>query len=124
MNGVRGGSRPGAGRPKGEETTMVRVPDGCLDVVRSLITDYKNHVRHSFGGIVLDWRPKTDLPDPGRLVVARYSEGDTHWYSWGMHSDWLIQIIKIKVSTWHTREELVRTRELLQDWSYVPEVLP
>ncbi|WP_421310483.1 hypothetical protein, partial [Aeromonas sp. 603696] len=34
----RGGARDGAGRPKGEETTMVRVPNGCLEAVRSLIT--------------------------------------------------------------------------------------
>lgn len=120
----RGGVRDGAGRPKGEPTTMVRVPDGCLDAVRSLITDHKNQVSRPVGGIVLDWRPKTELPEPGRLVVARYGEHDTHWYSWGMNSDWLAQIIKIKVSTWHTREELVRTRELLQDWSYVPKELP
>lgn len=39
----RGGARPGAGRPKGESTTMVRVPDGCLEAVRALISAYKNH---------------------------------------------------------------------------------
>lgn len=39
----RGGARAGAGRPKGEETTMVRVPDGCLDAVRALISAYRNH---------------------------------------------------------------------------------
>ncbi|MEJ6015353.1 hypothetical protein ACTG22_06185 [Aeromonas caviae] len=38
----RGGARPGAGRPKGETTTMVRVPDGCLDQVRQLISVYRN----------------------------------------------------------------------------------
>lgn len=119
----RGGARDGAGRPKGEETTMVRVPHGCLEDVRALISDYKNQVSRSTGGIVLDWRPKTELPEPGRHVVARYSDAERHWYSWGMDSDWLASIIKIKVSTWHSREELVRTRELLQDWSYVPEVL-
>ncbi|MFM5581889.1 hypothetical protein ACET8Y_04010 [Aeromonas veronii] len=40
----RGGVRAGAGRPKGETTTMVRVPDGCLQAVRSLISDYKHGV--------------------------------------------------------------------------------
>lgn len=39
----RGGARPGAGRPKGETTTMVRVPDGCLEQVRQLISAYRNH---------------------------------------------------------------------------------
>ncbi|MCF5857592.1 hypothetical protein K3H44_20220 [Aeromonas veronii] len=38
----RGGARDGAGRPKGEETVMVRVPKGCLEQVRSLISVYKN----------------------------------------------------------------------------------
>lgn len=41
MAGVRGGARPGAGRPKGEQTTMVRVPDGCLEAVRALISVYR-----------------------------------------------------------------------------------
>lgn len=39
---IRGGARPGAGRPKGEKTTMVRVPDGCLEQVRYLISVYRN----------------------------------------------------------------------------------
>lgn len=38
----RGGARPGAGRPKSETTTMVRVPDGCLEQVRHLISVYRN----------------------------------------------------------------------------------
>ena len=38
----RGGARDGAGRPKGEETIMVRVPKGCLEQVRALISVYKN----------------------------------------------------------------------------------
>ncbi|MFQ2690123.1 hypothetical protein ACK3ZE_04385 [Aeromonas caviae] len=38
----RGGARAGAGRPKGEETTMVRVPEGCLEAVRALISAYRN----------------------------------------------------------------------------------
>jgi len=41
MTGVRGGARPGAGRPKGEQTTMVRVPEGCLEAVRALISVYR-----------------------------------------------------------------------------------
>ncbi|WFF99914.1 hypothetical protein [Aeromonas caviae] len=39
----RGGARAGAGRPKGEETTMVRVPQGCLEAVRALISEYRIH---------------------------------------------------------------------------------
>ncbi|WP_461603930.1 hypothetical protein [Aeromonas salmonicida] len=38
----RGGARDGAGRPKGEETVMVRVPKGCVEMVRALISVYKN----------------------------------------------------------------------------------
>ncbi|WP_281706137.1 hypothetical protein [Aeromonas taiwanensis] len=54
----RGGARPGAGRPKGETTTMVRVPDGCLEQVRQLISVYRK------GG---------DLP-----VVPAQLVGDAH----------------------------------------------
>ncbi|WP_323888071.1 hypothetical protein [Aeromonas caviae] len=42
VDAKRGGARPGAGRPKGETTTMVRVPDGCLEQVRQLISVYRN----------------------------------------------------------------------------------
>lgn len=41
VDAKRGGARPGAGRPKGETTTMVRVPDGCLEQVRQLISVYR-----------------------------------------------------------------------------------
>lgn len=41
VDAKRGGARPGAGRPKGETTTMVRVPDGCLEAVRALIFAYR-----------------------------------------------------------------------------------
>lgn len=37
----RGGARKGAGRPKSEPTHMVRVPEGCLDEVRTLIKLYR-----------------------------------------------------------------------------------
>lgn len=36
-----GGAREGAGRPKSEPTVMVRVPQGCLDDVRTLIECYR-----------------------------------------------------------------------------------
>ncbi|RQM71374.1 hypothetical protein [Aeromonas enteropelogenes] len=39
----RGGARAGAGRPKGEDTIMVRVPEGCLEAVRALISAYRNN---------------------------------------------------------------------------------
>lgn len=42
MDSKRGGARVGAGRKKGEETTMVRVPQGCLEAVRDLISVYRN----------------------------------------------------------------------------------
>ncbi|XAG79184.1 hypothetical protein MRN14_11845 [bacterium 19NY03SH02] len=38
---TRGGSRPGAGRPKGEPTKMMRVPLGAEDLVKSLIELHK-----------------------------------------------------------------------------------
>jgi len=66
MTSKRGGARDGAGRPKGEETTMVRVPNGCLDAVRSLISSYKNQSEPlSFGS---RWQPLSVLPDPDRRI--------------------------------------------------------
>ncbi|MEL4274920.1 hypothetical protein AAEH77_00105 [Shewanella xiamenensis] len=37
----RGGARPGAGRPKGEPTKMMRIPLGAEDLVKSLLEVYK-----------------------------------------------------------------------------------
>ena len=34
---TRGGSRPGAGRPKGEPTTVIRLPAGLVPAVQSLL---------------------------------------------------------------------------------------
>ena len=34
---ARGGSRPGAGRPKGEPTTVIRLPAGLVPAVQSLL---------------------------------------------------------------------------------------
>jgi hypothetical protein len=39
---MRGGFRFGAGRPKGEDSVVVRVPVGCLHAVKSLIESYKS----------------------------------------------------------------------------------
>ncbi|MNS59073.1 hypothetical protein D3C72_920210 [compost metagenome] len=87
----RGGARPGAGRPKSETTTMVRVPDGCLEQVRQLISVYRNGgelpsvpVQHAgdahkqvdlplSGGELSstqidDWHPITERPEPGRRI--------------------------------------------------------
>ncbi len=38
---MHGGNRSGSGRPKSENTVMVRVPEGCLDAVRELIASYR-----------------------------------------------------------------------------------
>lgn len=49
----QGGARKGAGRPKSEPTVMVRVPAGCLDDVRSLISRYRSVAVESDGQT--DW---------------------------------------------------------------------
>ncbi len=43
MNDIinHGGKRKNAGRPKGEGTKMVRVPLGCLEQVRTIISVYR-----------------------------------------------------------------------------------
>lgn len=66
MAGLRGGIRPGAGRPKGEETVMVRVPKGCLDTVRKLISSYKNQAESFVSSS--KWQPLSSLPDPDRRI--------------------------------------------------------
>ncbi|WP_413795958.1 hypothetical protein [Aeromonas dhakensis] len=70
MAGLRGGARPGAGRPKGEDTTMVRVPDGCLDMVRALIAVYRK------GGEL----PGTAVSAPAVSAAAASQsvQGDAH----------------------------------------------
>ncbi|MGL6568550.1 hypothetical protein [Aeromonas caviae] len=93
VDAKRGGARPGAGRPKGETTTMVRVPDGCLEQVRQLISVYRNggelpslpaqqagdaHKQVDLPLAPLDselshtqidgWHPITELPEPGRRI--------------------------------------------------------
>lgn len=120
----RGGARDGAGRPKAEETVMMRVPKGVHDTVKFLISDYKNHGLRPTGGIHLVFHPKTELPEPGRLVVVRYRDHRRSWYNWGTFSEMLIAILKVKPSQWHTREELTRSKELVVDWAYVPDDLP
>jgi hypothetical protein len=37
----RGGVRPNSGRPKGEPSTMVRIPLGLVDVVKQLSNIYR-----------------------------------------------------------------------------------
>ncbi len=66
MTGVRGGARPGAGRPKGEQTTMVRVPEGCLEAVRALISVYRQTGSLPVYGEPLsgDAHTQVDLPLP------------------------------------------------------------
>lgn len=62
----RGGARDGAGRPKGEETIMVRVPKGCLDSVRNLISSYKNQTE--LPSVSSRWHPLSSLPEPGTRI--------------------------------------------------------
>lgn len=76
------------------------------------------------GGIHLSFHPKTELPEPGRSVVVRYRDHRRSWYNWGTSSEMLIAILKVKPSQWHTRDELTRSKELVVDWAYVPDVLP
>ncbi len=37
----RGGTRPGAGRPRCEDTKMCRVPVGCIPAVKELVASYR-----------------------------------------------------------------------------------
>lgn len=120
----RGGARDGAGRPKGEETVMVRVPKGVADQVKALISDYKKQVHRPAGGIHLSFHPKTQLPVAGRKCVVRNREDGRTWYEWGVHAEMLTMIILVKPNQWHSREDLKRRKELLHDWAYAPDVLP
>ncbi|WP_411683670.1 hypothetical protein [Aeromonas caviae] len=70
VDGKRGGARPGAGRPKGETTTMVRVPDGCLEQVRQLISAYRNH----------EPLPVSDTPVAEPVVLT---DADKAWFIYG-----------------------------------------
>ena len=40
MKSKRGGKRIGAGRPRKEETVVIRVPKSLLTAIRKLISDY------------------------------------------------------------------------------------
>ncbi|MFM5525167.1 hypothetical protein ACET73_05250 [Aeromonas veronii] len=69
----RGGARDGAGRPKGEETVMVRVPKGCLEQVRALISVYKNTGALPVVGDPQpdgDLHAQVDLPLPSAELVS------------------------------------------------------
>ncbi|MBJ7583092.1 hypothetical protein [Aeromonas veronii] len=85
----RGGARDGAGRPKGEETTMVRVPNGCLEAVRSLITDHRNGLSTSLQVQVYDWRPLTERPDLGRKIVVWHGD-DYQFAEHALNAEWLL----------------------------------
>lgn len=54
MSNSRGGSRPGAGRPKSEETKLVRVPVGAESLVKHLISVYKNFDSDDISDVVAD----------------------------------------------------------------------
>ncbi len=50
----RGGVRVGAGRPKSEQTKLVRVPVGAESLVKHLISVYKNYDSDDISWIVSD----------------------------------------------------------------------
>lgn len=78
----RGGARPGAGRPKGETTTMVRVPDGCLEQVRQLISVYRNggELPSLSAQEAGDAHKQVDLPLPGKVdLKAQLPAADRAW---------------------------------------------
>jgi hypothetical protein len=92
----RGGVREGAGRPKGEATTMVRVPEGCLEQVRAVITDHRNQVdRPVGGGIVYDWKPLTQRPEPGRKIVVWHA-AEFQFAEHMVNSEWLLRQLEMK----------------------------
>ncbi|MCU8094248.1 hypothetical protein L5M18_22340 [Shewanella sp. SM20] len=66
MTDNHGGLRKGAGRPKGTKTAepdkMVRVPLGCLDDVKALISRYKTASIESDGQT--DWIGKKGIIKP------------------------------------------------------------
>lgn len=70
---MRGGVRSGAGRPKSEDSAVVRVPAGCLDAVRSMIETYKSTGSVSFpssrSAISFDWKSFDEPPPPGIQVL-------------------------------------------------------
>jgi len=49
---TRGGARKGAGRPKSEETKMMRVPIGAEHLVKHLIDVYKNRPENDFAALL------------------------------------------------------------------------
>lgn len=49
---TRGGVREGAGRPKSEQTKMMRIPLGAESLVSHLISVYKNNPENDFASLL------------------------------------------------------------------------
>lgn len=49
---TRGGVRQGAGRPKSEDTKMMRIPVNAEPLLKHLINVYKNHPENDFGALL------------------------------------------------------------------------
>lgn len=60
----RGGKRPGAGRPAGEKTVQIRVPVGAVDLVRSLVENYRNGLKGTpeINYTQVDWVDPDSVP--------------------------------------------------------------
>lgn len=106
----RGGARDGAGRPKGEETVMVRVPKGCLDSVRNLISSYKNQTE--LPAASSRWQPLSSPPEPGRRIdLWTVLDGVGSCY-YNHSSDNFLSDSRRK-ATWTTRATAWRYSELV-----------
>ena len=101
---MRGGVRSGAGRPKSEDSAVVRVPSGCLDAVKSVIETYKItgsvSLPSSRSAIVFDWKSFDEPPPPGIkvLLYAFPSKGvelpDVAGLFWmSFESDYVLKLI-------------------------------
>lgn len=73
----RGGKRPGAGRPAGEKTVQMRIPEGAVELVRSLVDDYKSGLKSTpeIKREQVDWveelKPAPEIKKPGRKRKAQ-----------------------------------------------------
>lgn len=86
MEAKRGGARPGAGRPKSEPTTMVRVPDGCLEAVRHLISVYRDTGTLPFSEPCGDSHKQVDLPlsSPAKTATRSNPVADAWEVFWDL----------------------------------------
>jgi DNA polymerase V len=86
---THGGSRPGSGRPRGEATRFMRVPEGLLPAVRTLVDARKHRV------VAMLPSPKATplkLPLFGHRVKAGFpSPADDYIEAWLDLNDHLIE---------------------------------